>query len=430
MAKALTSAAIERFKPEPVRREIPDGLLTGLYLIVQPTGRKSWAVRYRFHGQQRKVTLGAYPVLDLSAARDRAKAILLRVQSGEDPALSKRTAEANSFDAAARSFLLRYAKPKNRSWRETARLIGYIPNAPGDDDPSSFGIVKGSPADQFRHRDVKTITRGEIKAELDRIADRGAPFTANRTLAALRKMFNWAIAQELASKNPCIGQDKLIEEASRTRVLTDDELRAFLKGCDAIGQPFGPLFKLLLLTGQRRDEVAAMPWGEIDGDVWVIPKERVKNKNEHAVPLSSAAMAILEAMPRIDGAAHVFTTNGASPVSGFSRAKANLDKKMLEILRAAGERDADPDEVSLPDWRLHDLRRTTASGMARLNIPLPVIERVLNHISGSFAGVAGIYNRYDFLPEKRSALEAWANFIAALDKPVENVIPLDSRASV
>lgn len=190
-------------------------------------------------------------------------------------------------------------------------------------------------------------------------------------------------------------------EKSRDRVLSDDELRAILQACDRLNEPFGALIKLLALTAQRRDEVGQMTWREVDLDsrVWTIPKERAKNGIAHDVPLSDSAVKVLAGVRRIAGSRGlVFTTTGETPVSGFSKIKKRLDAAV-------------PDA---PPWVLHDLRRTAASGMARLGINLSVVEKVLNHISGSFGGVTGIYQRHKFANEKRVALEMWAAHVQTL----------------
>ncbi len=201
--------------------------------------------------------------------------------------------------------------------------------------------------------------------------------------------------------NPCTDVRAPTAEKSRDRVLSDVELQAVLQACDRLNEPFGALIRLLALTAQRRDEVGQMTWREIDLDarLWTIPKERAKNGIAHEVPLSEPAVRVLANVHRITGSRGlVFTTTGETPVSGFSKVKKRLD-------------------VALPDapsWVLHDLRRTAASGMARLGINLPVIEKVLNHTSGSFGGVAGVYQRHQFADEKRAALDAWAAHIEAI----------------
>jgi len=199
--------------------------------------------------------------------------------------------------------------------------------------------------------------------------------------------------------NPCSGVKPPAKEKSRDRVLTDDELKAVWKAADELAWPFGRIVQLLILTGQRREEVAGTTWGEfnLETRVWKLPRGRVKNDAGHDVPLSVAAIELIKGLPRLRGCDLVFSTTGESAVSGFSKAKDKLDKK-----------------ADVRNWRIHDLRRTVASGMARLGVNLPVIEKVLNHSSGSFAGIVGVYQRHSFADEKRQALEAWARFVTNL----------------
>jgi integrase len=197
-------------------------------------------------------------------------------------------------------------------------------------------------------------------------------------------------------------------------VLTDDELKALWKAAGELGWPFGDIVRLLILTGQRRDEVGEMGWPELalEQRLWTLPRGRVKNDNGHEVPLSAPAIEVIEKLPRVKGCPFVFSTTGETPVSGWGKGKDRLDE-------AAG----------FDDWRLHDLRRTVASGMARLGIALPVIEKVLNHSSGSFRGIVGVYQRHSFADEKRAALEAWGRFVEQLVSGTPpNVIPLREAA--
>lgn len=389
----LTAAFVENARPDLARREIPDALVPGLYFVVQPSGKKSWAARYRVHGRTRKLTLGPYPTLDLGKAREAAREAIIEAQKGNDLALAKKatkTDDSRTFSKAVETFIKRHAKPENRSWEETARLLGYRPD---------FETIPNSLIDKWGHRPVAEISRAEVIAWLDKIVDRGAPVVANRTLAAVRKFFNWCVARDLIGASPCAGIAPPVAEQARDRVLTDDELRAFWKATGQMGYPFGNMFRLLLLTGQRRDEVAGMTWSELDldGQTWTLPRERVKTDRAHEVPLSPQSLAQLATVKKI-GDQYVFTKSGETAVSGFSKAKARLDLLM---------------ECQTP-WRLHDLRRTAASGMARLGIALPVIERLLNHQSGSFAGIVGVYQRHDFADEKRAAMIAWGEFVDGL----------------
>ncbi len=215
------------------------------------------------------------------------------------------------------------------------------------------------------------------------------------------------------------------KESSRDRALSDDEVRWFWQACEAEGFPWGPMGKILLLTGQRRREVAQMTEAEIDGAAWRLPAARVKNGRPHTVPLSDAALAVLKASPRIKSKpGYIFTTTGPSPVSGFHKARERLAARMSEI--AARERGV---PVSIDHWTFHDLRRTAATGMARIGIPVRVTEAVLNHVSGTGGGIVAVYQRHDFADEKRAALEAWSRLVLQLvEGKVDNVVQLEARA--
>lgn len=434
MAKALTVAAVEKLKPEAVRREIPDTKPSGLYLIIQPTGSKSWAVRYRFGGRSRKLTLGSYPALDLVKARKRASDALTAAADGKDPAALKikdreaaRLAERDLFSELAKDFILKkLRRNERRTWRETASLLGLraIPDKPDEfelvrkaDDKKGRGRkrTRDGLAYRWRNRTVHDITKRDVSDELDALA----PIMANRTLSALKNMFGWLIERGVLASSPIAGMKPPTKEETRERVLTDDEIKLLWKAADDTGYPFGPFTKLLLLTAARRDEVAGMTEDEIDLDAktWTIPKERAKNKKAHVVPLSDTAVAVIEALPKIVGQdGLLFTMTGVTPISGFSKARNALHAKMLEL--------ADGEEI--PHWVFHDLRRTAASGMAKLKVAPHVIEAVLNHQSGTIRGIAKVYNRNTYEPEKRVALDAWARYIEHLtdETKASNVTPM------
>jgi integrase len=190
-------------------------------------------------------------------------------------------------------------------------------------------------------------------------------------------------------------------ENPRDRVLSDEEIVSFWKGCETLGWPFGPLFRFLLLTAQRRDEVGSISWSEVDFEtgLWTLPRERAKNDRAHEVQLSRLAVEILTAAPRIDGSQFIFTTTGQRPASGFSKAKQRLDAQMPQ---------------GLPSWTLHDLRRTAATRKAKLNVPPHVVDRILNHVSGTIRGVAAVYNRHAYLEERKAALEDWGRYVENL----------------
>ena len=243
----------------------------------------------------------------------------------------------------------------------------------------------------------------------------------DRTLARLRALFNWAVEKDRLASSPIVGMKPPTKERARDRTLSKDELRWFWLACEAIGWPFGPLAKLLLLTAQRRDEVAGIEWPEINLEqkIWIIPRHRAKNDRAHAVHLSEAAIEVLRSIPHV-GSGPLFTTNGR-PVSGFSHGKNRLDAAMLAARRDELGEKAD----AIPHWILHDLRRTAATGMAQLSIAPHVVDKVLNHVSGTIRGVAAVYNRFEYLEERRAALEAWGRYIGNLVTPAPaNVVEL------
>jgi integrase len=430
---SLTDLAVTKAAAGGGRREIPDGE-SGLYLVVQPSGAKSWAVRYRFDGVPRKVTVGSYPGVSLKAARATAKQLQGKIASGLDPgsekktdkerakalAAAKKSAEKDRVELVVEQFIERYAKKQNRSWEETARILRTEVAGP---------LREKKPPPPWNGKALPAITKRDVHELLDSVVDRGAPIMANRVFAALRRMCGWAVERGILTTSPCDGLKAPAPERSRDRILSEEEIRLAWKACDEIGWPYGPVVKTLILTAQRREEVAGMRWAEVDLDAktWTIPKERAKNNIEHVVALSDQALAILKDLPRIkDGKKDsplVFSGNGKVPVNGFSKSKEEIDAKILKALREAKE-----DAEALPRWTLHDLRRTATSGMARLGIAPHVADAVLNHKSGAIKGVAAVYNRYRYEPEKAAALATWGRFVDALvtGGPATNVVELAS----
>ena len=397
----LTARAVDHARA-PARGQIEywDAALPGFGLRVTEKGAKSWTVLYRLNGRVRRATLGSYPALSLADARVSARAMLIEIGNGQDPAAAKieerRRHEAELFPAVAAEFVERHCKPNNRGWRRQEH-----------DLKQQFEA-------RWRDRPITSITRHDVLEVIDRITDRSSPQRANRHLALIRKLFNWSAERGYVEASPAVNIKPPGKEVSRDRVLSDAELRLVWQCCAAIGWPFGDLFRLLILTGQRLGEASTMRWHDIDfaKRVWSVPAEIAKNGIANEVPLSPLAIAILEGLPPLGRRGFVFPAlNGsANPVSGFSRAKARLDKTIAAELGKTGE-------IMQQPWRIHDLRRTTASGMAQLGIAPHVIEKVLNHISGSLSGIAAIYNRFGYGPEKRQALEAWAAHVARVVDP-------------
>ena len=425
----LTSLNVENWKPSAARQEVLDR--DGLYFIVQTSGVKSWALRYRrkSDGKAVKHTIGSYPMISLKDARSAATALRAEIERGADPhgdkvVARRREAEVDdSFEAVARRYIEEYQFRRNRSWEWAARLLGFAVDTKAmvtakecpplliiKDGSKDRGRRRLSLADRWGSRRLAQITDTDIIAVLDGISAR-TPIQANRLHAILHKLFDWARSRKLVAANPCIGIERPAPERSRERVLDDKELRKVWLAADGLGHPHAGIVKLLILTGQRRDEIAGLHWSEIDLDKRVIhlPPARTKNKKAHDVPLSASVEAIITGLPRIVDADLVFTIK-RRPVNGFSKAKERLDK-------ASG----------VTGWTLHDLRRTVASGLQKLAIRLEVTEAVLNHKSGSMAGIVSVYQVHDYSDEKRAALEAWASYVTALvnneDKRLTNVTP-------
>jgi integrase len=390
-AKLLTARAVETMRPrrdaagEAIRAEYPDAACPGLYLVVQPSGARSWALRYRRpNGKTAKLTLGKD--LTLAAARHAASAARLQLERGADPAPKRLSATAyapeggEAIEAVFGSFLELHARRKTRpstAWA-TERVFNRI-------------VL---PA--WRGRSIHDITRRDVIDLVEQVAtDR--PYLANRTLGTLSKFYNWLIARDVVKMSPVTGVERPHKEQVRTRSLADSELRALWKACEGDG-PFGDALKVLVLTGARRNEVSQMRWSEIDEKrrLWALPASRSKNHHEHTVPLSSQAWTLIQAQSRFLDCDFVFTADGRRPVTGWDKAKNRLSAK-------AG--------IAPASWRLHDLRRTCASGLQRLGIAVPVIEKALNHLSGTFRGIVGTYQQHDYADEIRIALQRWGDHV-------------------
>jgi integrase len=394
MTKVLTQRAAEAAKAKDKRYTIADGIVPGLNLVVQPSGAKVFRLFTQIHRRKVAMTVGDFALTTLADARVKAKADLAAIASGEDPRDAKRKAIETAEDtvaSVAAQFIEKYAKPRNKSWPETERLF-------------ARNILP-----KWGSRPISGVTLRDVHGLLDGTVERNGPIAANRILAASRRMFAWAKERGLISASPFADVKAPSKEVSRDRTPDDAELALILRASDALGPIFGAFVKLLAFTGQRRDEVARMRWSELDAGLtmWTLPRERAKNDVQHQVPLAPEVRDILAALPRIDGSDYVLTTSGKASISGYSKCKIALDAAITAL--NGGE--------PIPPWRIHDLRRALASGMARSGVQLPVVEKVLNHTSGTFSGVQGVYQRHDFNDEKRLALEQWARHLRALIDP-------------
>jgi integrase len=387
MAKRLTAISIENLKPSASRREIPDG--NGLYLILQPSGAKSWAVRYRFAGKPRKLTLKGAG-LSLAGARKAAADALLEVEHHRDPGETKRTAEEKAADEAANTVravceeFIRREGGRLRTVDERQRTLRRL----------VYPKLGGRP--------VADLKRTEIIRLLDHIEDTSGPRMAHQTLSVLRRVLNWHASRSDDFRSPIVrGMGRVnVKDRSRSRILTDDELRRVWTIAEAGQGPFSAFVRFLLLTGARREEVAAMTWVELDGaGNWELPASRNKAKFDLLRPLSQGARVIIDQQPRISD--FVFT-GGRRPISGISKLKAKFDA-----------------ECGVSDWVLHDLRRTARSLMSRAGVNTDHAERCLGHV---IPGVRGIYDRHRYQKEMLDAYEALAAQIEHIVHPQENVV--------
>jgi integrase len=400
----LTTLYIEKLPPPQFgRAEVHDKEVPGLILRVSPSGVKSWSFKYRSRsrqGAQQRLWLGQFPGVSLKLARERARDARGAVQRGSDPVEEKkveeREARENGFESCVKDFIEKYAKPRNRTWEETKRIL----------DRLAVPVWGSRPVKEIRRRDVVDL--------LDDVG-RDTPYQANQLRAHLSKLFNWLLEREVVELNPVAGVAPRIKVQPRDRVLTDGEIITLWKATGRIGGAFGAAVRVLLLTGVRRDEAADLRWDELDGEWAAMPGSRMKNGRDFRAPLSATAKAIIDAQPKLCD--HVFTTSGKKPISGWGKAKEKLDKYMSEELKEP-----------VADWRLHDLRRTVASGLARLGYRTEVIKRVLGHVAKATDVTSVVYNWHNYDAEATEAVQKWAAHLAKLTTALEVVQAADASA--
>lgn len=403
--KYFTELSLQKIQLPPAgeRVEFRDSLVTGLVLRVTHLGSKTWCLVYRrFDGKQQRMNLGHYPIVSLQQARTLAKDALFELAQGNDPAqmrekkIEEKIRAQNdllTLEELSKSFIERHCKPNTRRWKATEQVFRNHINP------------------EIGKLSAKDITRKDVNRLLDKLKETKRPHAANHTLIALRKMFNWAIERDELLYNPCIGVRKPVPTKERERVLMKDEIIEFWRTCEKVQYPYGPLCQLLLLTGQRRSEIANLKWDEIDfeGKVIRLGPEKTKAKRGHEIPLSDFAISIFQSIPHHTGPFVFTSTGGKRPVNGFGKVKTDFEKHFKSS-----------------NWRFHDLRRTAATGMAEMGVPPTTISRVLNHAEG---GVTKIYNRHSYLSEKRQALNLWAQYVWSIlhieqDSP-SNVVSLN-----
>jgi len=412
--KVLTTRFVDAAKPrhnsagDAVRAEYPDAACPGLHLVVQPTGTRSWAFRFRRRTDRKnvKLTLGKAGDggLSLAAARHAAAAHRHRLEQGAvlvtpvTAVTPQSVRTGDKVETAVASFLELHVRRKNRI--STARVTENIFNR----------IIV--PA--WRNRTIDSIRRRDIIDLVEDVAASGRGYHANRTCAVLSKFFAWLVARDALTFSPVTGVERPHKEKIRSRVLTDDELRVLWLACGHEGAS-GEAIRLMTLTGARRGEVGEMSRREVDQDhqLWNLPAERTKNGRPHTIPLSTQAWTLIEARPRFAGCDFVFAIDGKRAVNNWDEVKHRISAK-------AG--------IAAEGWRLHDLRRTAASGMQKLGVPVPVIEKALNHVSGTFRGIVGVYQTHDYADEVRIALQRWADRVEEIvgGKPAK-VVKLRAR---
>jgi integrase len=442
MTKALTDAAIRKYRPGPERRRIRDAGSRSLFLVIEPSGFKAFEMRFRRGAKITKIRLGSFDLtghelegapqigqpLTLAAARMVAADVLRQRALGADVVGEHRAEkrrrrieaadrQGNTFGAAVRDFIDERVKlKKTRNWRATAQLLGLgYPRDGGEPEVIKDGLVE-----RWADKPVREIDGHLVHGVIDEARRIGSPGIKARNkglsdargrllFVALSGLFGWLQRERRVETNPLKSVSSPAPSASRDRVLDDAEIKIFWKACEEVGEPFGSVFKMLLLTGGRLNEVARMTRDELSDDgTWSLSGARTKNKRPHVVPLPAMAMETIGALPKIEGN-FVFTTSGKTPVSGWSRVKRRLDAAMLKIAREERGKDA-----KVAPFRIHDLRRSFVTGCAELGIRPDVIEQAINHVSGTRASVAGVYNRSQLLPERKMALERWASHVEGL----------------
>lgn len=381
----FSEAGIARLElPKQGRVDYWDKEHPGFGLRMTSSGQRTWQIMYRSAGKRKRLSLGAWPALPLQIARTAAGQALKEVAEGRDPARQRTavTGGAVTVEYLARSYLERHAQRNKKTWATDA------------------GLIRREVLPLWGKRGAGTIQRRDVIELVETVAARGHPVQANRLLALVRKMFAWGAGVDLVDANPGRGVSAPHKEVSRERILSDGEITSLWSTWSRQGWPFGPLFKLLLLTGQSRNDIASMRLEDIQfqSRVWTPPGARAHGSHTHELPLADLALEILASLPRSkSGLVFPAGPRATTPVTGYSNAVAK-SRKLSEV----------------EGWQLRDLRRTAAVGMARLGAAPELLDRVLNVRSGTASGVRGIYQLAAEMDEKRRVLNAWAERVRAV----------------
>jgi integrase len=381
----MTKSAVDALKAASKDTVYWDAGLPGFGVKVTPRSRKVFVVLYRIGGagsRLRKYTIGPYGRVTLQMARAEAQKVLAARLEGRDPATEKRESKrrmtADRVDDLIEVFIVQHVS-KTRKAAEISRLL------------------RREVVSRWGNRCVHAIGKRDIVELASEIAQRGTPMAANTLLKVIKTFLNWCVGRAVIDASPAEGVPLPGKEVARDRVLTNNELASVIRAARQIGGAYGGIVEMLALTGQRREEVAQMVGDEIDFNsrTWTLPGSRTKNGKPHIVHLSEACIKLIKRASR--SGSYVFSISGVKPFQNFTNAKRALD----ELSGVTG-------------WRLHDLRRTCVSGMARLGVPPHVADKILNHQSGTISGVAAVYQRHHFLAERKLALERWGQYIETL----------------
>lgn len=393
ITKRAVDAALGRPKGDAF---LWDDELRGFGLKVTPAGAKSFIFQFRMGGRESKTrrwTIGPYgSPWTPSSARDEAQRLARLVATGIDPVEAEKARRRQAVDLAFDSYSAKFqASCTGEGW---ARLVERT--------------LRLHAVPVLKSKTLSSITRADISEVLDRIPARQQALRRN-TFAVLRRLFTWAIGRGDIDRSPFTGMEVPQKVQSRDRVLDASELSAVWRASSRAGRLFSPIVRLLILTGQRRQEVTEMRWEELSRTkrIWMLPLERSKNREGHSVPLTDLAISLLDSVARSEKwprSGLVFATSGGKAFAMHSKGKDRLDRMIAE--------DGEPFTTA---WRLHDLRRTLATGMQQLGVRFEVTEAILNHLSGSRSGIAGIYQRHHWTDEKREALNSWDCYIQAFD---------------
>jgi integrase len=406
MKQRLTDRALAALKPKAKQYDLMDADVPGLGVRVGKTS-KAFILLARFPGSKNPTrrTIGDYGVMTLAEARDKAREWRKLLSEGNDPSveeerrkLAQARRQENSFASVAETYFEHLRRMKLRGAHEVERA------------------VRRELIPRWAKRPITDIKREDLLEIIDACIKNGSPSAAHHVHSYTSRMWNWAIERGTygleSSPADRLRPAKVIgPKVVRKHILSDDELRALWHAADETGYPFGPFVQILILTGQRRNEVAGMRWREIKDDVWTVPAERFKSNATHLVPLSSTAVAILESLPRFKKGDYLFsTTMGEKPISGFSKSKRRLDKKMRLAL---GE---------FEPFRLHDIRRSMRTGLSALKISDTVAEMCIGH---GAKGLRRVYDQHRYVAEMREAMNAWAARLRDLvTPPPANVVKL------